>query len=269
MLSSQQVKQYLNRINVQHDLNDKNSTLIALHQAHMQSVPFENLDIHLGHKIYLSLPLLFDKIVMKKRGGFCYELNYLFAALLDACGFKVSLLSAQVFDGDLPGREFDHLLLLIECEHILYIADVGFGDSFIKPIELGDEPVEQLGCQYKVTSNGDKQVLFRKKDDGKWLPQYTFSLTPQKIEAFQQMCEFQQTSPESTFTKKSVCSIATLSGRLTISNGNFIETNHGIRSDKLIKSCKHYRQILQQYFRMSLPDDISLTQWNNLGITTE
>jgi len=266
MLSNHQIEQYLNRIKVQHHLNNRKSTLIALHQAHMRSVPFENLDIHLGHKIHLSLPLLFEKVIIKRRGGFCYELNYLFAALLIACGFTVSFLSAQVFEGDVPGREFDHLLLLVECEGVFYIADVGFGDSFIHPIELGIESIEQFGCQYKVTSRGDKQVLFRKERDGKWLPQYIFSLTPQKIEAFTQMCEFHQTSSESTFTKKSVCSIATQSGRLTISNGNFIETSNGIRREKLIESSKHYRQILQQYFNMPLPDDISFPKWNNLGV---
>ena len=201
MLTNNQVEQYLKRIKVQHAPNGTKSTLMALHQAHMQSVPFENLDIHLGHKINLFLPLLFEKIVIKKRGGFCYELNYLFAALLYACGFKVNLLSAQVFDGEVPGREFDHLLLLVECEGVLYIADVGFGDSFILPIELKAEPIEQFGCQYKVISKYEKQTLFRKKNDEKWLPQYIFSLTPHKIEAFKQMCDFQQTSSESSFTK--------------------------------------------------------------------
>ncbi|MCJ8318398.1 MAG: arylamine N-acetyltransferase [Colwellia sp.] len=266
MLNNRQVAQYLKRINFQHSLNDKKSTLVALHQAHMLSVPFENIDIHLGNKIRLSLPLLFEKIVMKNRGGFCYELNYLFAALLHSCGFKVNLLSAQVFDGDLPGREFEHLLLLVESEGIIWICDVGFGDSFIRPLKLNTEPVEQLGYLYKVTSQDEKYVLFRKKIDGRWMPQYLFSLTPQKIGSFTQMCEYQQTSPESTFTKKSVCSIATESGRLTLSNGKFIETSNGNRSEKLIASSKHYRQVLQQYFIMLLPDNISLTQWEKLGL---
>jgi len=266
MLNDRQVKQYLTRINVSHEWTDKKSMLMALHQAHMQSVPFENLDIHLGNKIRLSLPLIFEKIVMKNRGGFCYEVNYLFSALLNSCGFEVSLLSAQVYDGDEPGREFDHILLLVKSEGSLWICDVGFGDSFISPIELGTEPVEQFGYLYKVTSKDEKHVLFRRKIEGDWLPQYVFSLTPHSIEDFTQMCEFQQTSAESTFTRKSVCSIATKSGRLTISNGKFIETINGMRSEKSIVSSKDYRQVLQQYFCMLLPDDISLTQWNKLGI---
>jgi N-hydroxyarylamine O-acetyltransferase len=268
MLNKRQVEQYLKRINFKGNLGDTKSTLMALHQAHMRNIPFENIDIHLGHKINLSLPLLFDKIVLKNRGGFCYELNYLFSALLNVCGFKLNLLSAQVFDGDVPGREFDHLLLLVECEGALWISDVGFGDSFISPIKLDNEPVEQLGSMYKVTSQGEKQVLLRKKLNEEWLPQYIFSLTPQKIEAFEEMCEFQQTSSESSFTKKSVCSIATKYGRLTISNGKFIETSNAIRSEKLITSSKDYRKILQEYFCMLLPDDVSLIQWNRLGIAT-
>jgi len=268
MLNKRQVEQYLKRIGFNESLDNTKSMLFGLHQAHMRSVPFENLDIHLGHKINLSLPRLFDKIVIKNRGGFCYELNYLFSALLNACGFKVDLLSAQVFDGDVPGREFDHLLLLVECEGVLWISDVGFGDSFISPIKLGNQPVEELGYMYKVTSQDEKQVLFRKKINETWLPQYIFSVIPQNIEAFEGMCEFQQTSSESSFTKKSVCSIATESGRLTLSNGKFIETSNGIRIENLIPSSKVYRQILQQYFCMRLPDDVSQIQWSRLGIAT-
>jgi len=271
MLSNSQIEQYLKRLNLHLEYRSSlpsMASLMALHQAHMQNVPFENLDIHLGNKIILSLPKLFEKIVVNKRGGFCYELNYLFASLLSTYSFKVSLLSAQVFDGDVPGREFDHLLLLVECEGVFFIADVGFGDSFISPIELGSEPVEQLGYMYKVTLKNERYVLFRKKMGEQWLPQYIFSLTPHKIEAFNGMCEFQQTSSESSFTQKSVCSIATKSGRLTISNGKFIETTNGIRSEKLIVSGKHYQQILQQHFCMMLPNNISLTQWEKLGITT-
>jgi len=266
MFNHHQVAQYLKRINIQLELNDKKSTLVALHKAHMMAVPFENIDIHLGNKIRLSLPLLFEKIVMKNRGGFCYELNYLFAALLSSCGFKVNLLSAKVFDGDTLGREFDHLLLSVECEGVLWVCDVGFGDSFISPLMLDNEPVEQLGYLYKVTQQDEKYVLFRKKSDGEWMRQYLFSLTAQRIENFTQMCEFQQTSSDSTFTKKSVCSVATESGRLTLSNGKFIETSNGTRSEKLITSSKHYRQVLQQYFSMKLPDNISLTQWKRLGL---
>jgi len=271
MLSNSQIEQYLKRLNLHLEhpyLLPSMATLMALHQAHMQNVPFENLDIHLDNKITLSLPLLFEKIVINKRGGFCYELNYLFASLLTAFGFKVSLLSAQVFDGDVPGREFDHLLLLVEYDGCLFISDVGFGDSFISPIELDSEPAEQLGYLYKATYKKEKYILYRKKIGEKWLPQYIFSLTPHKIEAFNEMCEFQQTSSESSFTQKSVCSIATKSGRLTISNGKFIETTNGIRSEKSIASSKHYQQILQQNFAMTLPNNTSLSQWNRLGITT-
>jgi len=266
MLSNQMVKQYLQRINFQCNLNVDRETLQNLHQAHMEAIPFENLDIHLGNKINLSIPLLFEKIVTKQRGGFCYELNYLFAAMLQACGFKVSLLSAQVFDGDIPGMEYDHLLLLIACEGVLCIVDVGFGDSFISPLVIDSAPVEQLGYFYKVTSQDEKYILYRKKSEQEWNPQYMFTLTPKEIEAFTSMCEFQQTSSQSNFTKKSVCSIATKSGRLTISNGKFIKTSHGKRSERLIVDSRDYRQLLQRHFSMLLPNDIPLTQWKMLAI---
>src|SRR5689334_17036776 len=103
---------YLQRIAYRGSLQPTAATLRALHQAHMLAVPFENLDIHLGRPLLLDRPALFEKIVARRRGGFCYELNGLFAALLQALGFDVTMLSARVArtQGGF-GPEFDHLTL--------------------------------------------------------------------------------------------------------------------------------------------------------------
>ena len=85
-----------------------------MHRAHLLAVPFENLDIHLGRPISLDQDALFGKIVTRRRGGFCYELNGLFALLLRELGFEVTLLSAGVARADGGfGPEFDHLTLLV------------------------------------------------------------------------------------------------------------------------------------------------------------
>src|SRR5258706_8881452 len=109
---------YLNRIAHRGPIEPTGETLRALHLAHLLAVPFENLDIGLGRPIVLDQAALFDKIVVRRRGGFCYELNGLFAALLRALGFEVTMLSAGVGRaGGGFGPEFDHLTLLVTTDH--------------------------------------------------------------------------------------------------------------------------------------------------------
>ena len=128
-------------------------TLRRLHRAHVLAVPFENLDIHLGHPIVLAIPSLYEKIVRRRRGGFCCELNGLFGWLLGQLGFTVVILSARVFRDGQPGSEFDHLILRVELEEDL-IADVGFGDSFLEPLRL-----------HAVRSEGEYRDLLRSAFD--------------------------------------------------------------------------------------------------------
>src|SRR5206468_7848795 len=107
---------YLQRINYRGEQTPTAATLRELHRAHLLTAPFENLDIHLGRPILIDQDVLFDKIVRRRRGGFCYELNGLFALLLRGLGFEVTLLSAGVAraNGDF-GPDYDHLTLLVEC----------------------------------------------------------------------------------------------------------------------------------------------------------
>src|SRR5512145_1406842 len=107
------VDSYLARIGYAGPLRTEPQVLRDLHRAHMHSVPFENLDIHLGRRIELGLEPIYDKIVRRRRGGFCYELNGLFAWLLERLGFELQRHSARVFGAAGLGPEFDHLTLQV------------------------------------------------------------------------------------------------------------------------------------------------------------
>lgn len=110
--------------------------LRSLHRAHLFTVPFENLDIPLGRKIVCDEARILHKIVNEHRGGFCYELNGAFAALLRALEFRVTLLSGRVARADGGySPEFDHLTLRVDLEEP-WLADVGFGDCFLEPLLL-------------------------------------------------------------------------------------------------------------------------------------
>jgi len=137
---------YLERIHHTRHVKPDADTLCELQLAHMQSVPFENLDIGLKRMIQINERDIWNKLVVNKRGGFCYELNGLFAWLLKQIGFNVTYLNARVFnrEGNL-GIEFDHLALLVQApsQHERWLADVGFGDSFNKPLRF-EEREEQV-----------------------------------------------------------------------------------------------------------------------------
>lgn len=208
------------------------ATLRRLHLAHLLTVPFENLDIGLGRPIVLDEAALFNKIVERRRGGFCYELNGLFAALLRALGFSVTLLSARdvQHDGQL-GPEFDHLTLRVDLAEP-WLADVGWGDSFLEPLRLASPDVQHdHGRAYRIVADGAARRLQKRLDDGEWRDHYQFTLQPRAWSDFTAMCQYHQTAPESIFTQRRTCTRATPTGRVTFSEQRLIVTEAGVRQE--------------------------------------
>lgn len=229
-------------------------TLTRLQRAHLRRVPFENLDIPLGQPIVLEPDALFAKIVERRRGGFCYELNGLFAGLLEALGFAPALLAARVYGDGQPGPEFDHMLLLIDLDGP-WIADVGFGDSFVEPLPLGPDVRRQDFADYRLRATAAGWVLDQRQHGADWEPQYVFTLSPHPLAAFEPMCEYQQTSPRSGFTRKSVCSRLTRRGRVTIANGRLIMTVDGERDERPVDGPEELQALLREHFGLELDDD--------------
>ncbi|HEV7629258.1 MAG TPA: arylamine N-acetyltransferase, partial [Streptomyces sp.] len=113
-IDSSRTASYLARIGAERPALNDAEALRDLHRRHLLTVPFENLSVHLGEDIVLEAEALTGKIVEDRRGGFCYELNGAFAALLGALGYPVTLLAARVFGKDgRPGPLFDHLALRV------------------------------------------------------------------------------------------------------------------------------------------------------------
>ena len=251
-----QTASYLERIGFRHRQTDLAPTLellSALHLSHLYAVPFENLDIALDRPIELDFAALYGKIVTRRRGGFCYELNGLFAWLLESLGFKLSRLSARVCGDEGPGPEFDHMLLLVDLGEP-WIADVGFGDSFLEPLPLDSSPRQQSDGHYRLRRDGDAWTLDQRRGGSDWAPQYVFTLDEHSLGDFHPMCQFQQTSPASPFTRKSVCSRATPEGRVTLSNGRFIVTANGQREERAVRDIGDYRALLRAHFGFNLDE---------------
>jgi len=248
------VAAYLERIDYRGPLAPTADSLRRLHVAHLLTVPFENLSIHASEPIVLDDESLFDKVVARGRGGFCYELNGLFAALLRELGFRVEMLSAAVArrEGGF-GPEFDHMALLVTLEE-RWLADVGFGDSFVEPL-LVDERAGQTqvaGAFRLEDEEGGRLVLLRSDTGGAWEPQYRFGLEPHTFADYAEMCRFHQTSPESHFTRARVCSRLTPEGRVTLSGSRLITTRAGERVERELADEAECDAALLEHFRISL-----------------
>lgn len=245
---------YLKRIGYTGPIEPTIKALKELHRAHLFSVPFENLDIFLGRSIELNIQSFHDKVVRKKRGGYCYELNGLFGWLLTAFGFNVTMLSAKVIDNGTFGPEFDHMVLLVEAEkHV--IADVGFGDSFITPIGFDGNTSLQQGYFYRLEKSGSQWVLQR-QDSAKsdWAALYIFSLISRDIKDFSDMNIYHQTSDHSHFTHKPLCTKATKDGRITLSDNRLIMTCRDKREEMPVTGKSEYISMLKKYFGIDLEE---------------
>jgi N-hydroxyarylamine O-acetyltransferase len=245
------VQAYLNRINYDGPVVPTAETLRQLHLAHLLTVPFENLSIHAGEPIVLEDEALFGKIVDRRRGGFCYELNGLFAALLRALGFEVVMLSAQVANDDGGfSRDFDHMTLMVTLEE-RWLADVGFGDSFVEPLLLDERnPQMQRDHAYRIIAEGDWLILERADKGGEWKSQYRFTLKPYKYADYVEMCTYHQTSPLSHFTKGRICSRLTPQGRISLSDMRLITTEMAERRERAAATQEEYEGMLREFFGM-------------------
>jgi N-hydroxyarylamine O-acetyltransferase len=254
------VETYIRRIDYDGLRQPSAATLRALHRQHLFTVPFENLDIPLKNTISLDLAQLCDKIIVRRRGGFCYELNGLFCELLTAMGFQAEMLSARVRrdDGGF-GPEFDHMVLKVQLENP-WLVDVGFGDSFVDPIAFRAGGTDQMnGHRYIVSPSGDEWQLLREDDKGE-VPLYRFCDIPRRLSNYATMCHFHQTSPDSHFTKGWTCSKATLDGRITLANMRLIITRRGSREESLLTSEAEVRRCLREQFGINFAESADLSR---------
>jgi len=250
------ITHYLQRIHYADSTNPDAKILKKLHIAHLRSVPFENLDIGLKRPIRLTEQALWEKIVINKRGGFCYELNGIFAWLLKQIGFEVTYLNARVFnrDGNL-GIDFDHLALLVQApgKAEQWLVDVGFGDSFIEPLIFKVDVEQPQGLRaYRIDPFEEGYVTMQRNYDGTWEKHYFFDLQSHNFPAeYEAGCLYHQTSPDSWFTRGSIISRATEDGRVSLEDGMLILTKNGQREERTIEEGE-YITLLKQYYNIEL-----------------
>lgn len=247
------VEEYLNRIGIKERKNPSAEFLSELQEKHMLSVPFEDLDIPDRDVIILDTDRIFKKVIQNGRGGFCYELNGLFYVLLRELGFDAQMIEARVYNKERKdlGPPFDHMAILVKLENT-YLADVGFGDSFRRPVVFPGGSAEDVSGSYKIENAGNSLYRLMKIEDGEWMLKYEFTDTPRRLEDFGEMCVFQQTSPGSVFRSRMICTIATPGGRITLSEKSLTITNGQSKLKRDLAEPAEFYSLLKEYFGINL-----------------
>ncbi|MEV5843058.1 arylamine N-acetyltransferase [Streptomyces sp. NPDC051985] len=274
-MNSAQIDAYLRRLGAARPARPTAEALRELHLLHLRTIPFENLSIHLGEEIVLEEKRLLDKVVGAGRGGFCYELNGAFAALLTALGFGVTALAGRVYgDEGRLGIPYDHLALLVRTvDGGEWLADVGFGAHSHYPLvfaERGDQP--DPGGTFRVTAAGPDAAGVRGAAgagggeggggtvagdvdvlrDGR--PQYRLEVRPRVLGDFTAGAWWHSTSPSSHFTQSLVCSrITEDGGRITLSGRTFkVSAADGSREERELERDEEVLAVYRERFGIEL-----------------
>lgn len=266
-MDSVEVDAYLRRLGVEHPAWPTVDVLRELHLRHLQTVPFENLSVHRGEEIVLEEKRLLDKVVGARRGGFCYELNGAFGALLGALGFDVTLLAARVHakEGKL-GIPYDHMALKVRTvDGGTWLADVGFGAHSHHPLafEARGEQEDPAGV-FRIVEAGPDEAGARGGHeaaeavdldvvmDGR--PEYRLERRPRVLGDFVAGAWWHSTSPASHFTQSLVCSRVTEEGgRITLSGRTFKTTAaDGTREERELGTDEEVLGVYREWFGIEL-----------------
>lgn len=246
------VQKYINRIGCQVQ-EPSLDHLEVLQRTHLQTVPFENLDVIRNIPIYLRLPSMYEKVVSRHRGGYCYELNGLFHWALQELGYDARIVPASVMR---PSGEFakkhTHVAILVRIDGTMYLVDVGFGNSQCAPLRLDGSEHTDVSGTYRVKHQHDNIYRLYRKNEDSWNTLYEFTTSEWKLTDFHEGCVFNQVSPESPFTQDDLVTIATNDGRITL-NGNELTTTH--KGTKTVHSLTNLEKddVLIHTFNLEIP----------------
>lgn len=238
----------LSRIGAERPAAPTSAALAALHRAYVWTMPSEDYDIHLGVPISLRLDDIADKMIRRQRGGYCYELNGLFAGLLRELGFGVILFSAFLLDDDgTRGPDFDHLRLLVETVDGPWLADVGNGGTWIEPVP------QQPGTHgdVQVHHEGNLWWTSERHSDGRWERGWAWQATPRELAEFAERSDYHEHDPHSYFRARRFAVLPLPDRRISLLNGVFSEIVDGVRTDRTL-SAEEERTLLAERFGIVL-----------------
>ena len=252
---------YFERVGFQGQARPDVATLVALHRAHLQAIPYDSLDVQLGRPVSLDPQAAFDKIVTRRRGGWCYEMNGLFGAALQAIGFKVTRMAGAAMRETRGDSTIgSHLALLVEPQVAAdgrWIADVGFGDGALEPFPLAPGPMSFDGYDFRLEALDSRWWRFHNHEFG-GAKSFDFIVEPADPAVLQQKSDWLQASPDSPFVQNLICQryrggeILQLLGRV------YRQIEGSVRRERLIESADELVEVLALDFGLDLPEAAAL-----------
>ena len=245
---------YLHRIDYTGTPKADIETVERMMRRHLFSVPFENLDVQAG-KIGTLVPEdIVEKIVGRKRGGYCYEVNGLFAMALEALGIPYQFVAARPMF--YPARRpRTHMALVLTLGDERWLCDLGFGSYGIRaPMRLDalDIEIAQDDDTFMMTLGDDGFYVLRAKVDGQWTNQYAFDLSPQEWVDFVPANYLNSTHPEAIFVRMTVAVLMTEAGRKILGGDSLKIVEHG-RTEKRTVAPNELAGILAREFGLTMP----------------
>lgn len=231
-------------------------TLAELHRRHLYAIPYENLDVQLRRPVSIDPQAAFEKIVHGGRGGWCYEMNGLFGAALEAIGFSVTRMAGAVGRGLHPRPLGNHLVLRVDLDRP-YIADVGFGDGIREPFPLETGSHQCSGYEFRLEALEDGWLRFHNHATG-GAPFFDFEDRPADRDQLADTCRWLSTSPDSIFVQTAICqrhrpdAIDVLLGRV------IRRVTPSQKVDRLLTSADEFVSVLKSRFDLDLPEAAAL-----------
>jgi N-hydroxyarylamine O-acetyltransferase len=247
---------YLSRVGLTGSVKPDREGLEALHLAHATHIPFENLDVLLGLPIRLDVSSLQAKLVAGRRGGYCFEHNLLFAAVLMELGFPVTPLAARVRYGTTQVLPRTHMTLLVEADESRWLADVGFGgEGLLLPVrmELGEE-TRQFGRTYGVIREaGHEHFVLRSRRDTGWIDLYAFTLEPQRHVDYEMANHYTSTHPNSRFRQTLTVQLPTPEARSILRDWELTVETAGTLTRRTLATHEELLDVLAATFGLHFP----------------
>jgi N-hydroxyarylamine O-acetyltransferase len=232
--------------------------LAQLHLAHATHIPFENLDVLLRRPIRLDTEGLQRKLVRDRRGGYCFEQNLLFAAALEALGFRVTRLAARVRYRAARLLARTHMLLAVEAEGRSWLADVGFGGSGpLRPLGMDDRGEQrQFLWSYRLREEGRGLVL-QGGGPGGWQDFYVFTPEPQELVDYEVASYYVSTHPDSPFTRTLAAQLPTPEARYLLRNRE-LTVERGAGSETRTVADDELADVLSRLFGLTVLGGVTL-----------
>jgi N-hydroxyarylamine O-acetyltransferase len=248
------VQPYLRRIGYAGDLHPTYRVFEALHLAHATHIPFENLDILMGRSIRIDVPAIHAKLVEGRRGGYCFEQNLLFAAVLEEIGFRVTRLAARVRYTAQQMLPRTHMLLLVEADGSNWVADVGFGaKGLLLPVSFSSGVVsKQFLWSYRVVAEGALWVL-QYLQEGAWVDLYAFTLEPQHQIDYEMANYFTSTHPTSRFVLNLTAQSTLTTVRTVLRNRDLIVDKGDAITKRVLADDDEILEVLGSTFGLHFP----------------